>query len=76
MLNIVDGAGREIVYHRHFVAALQVSISKVGTYETSATGYEYTQILALLCSINFRLNPNQPGRQARLPDLRDSLIAW
>jgi hypothetical protein len=43
MLNVVDSAGGQIVNHRHFVAALQICIGKMRTYEAGAAGYEYTQ---------------------------------
>lgn len=52
MLNVVDGAGRQIVYYRNLVAALQICISKMRTDEAGAAGYEYTQIIALLYSVN------------------------
>jgi hypothetical protein len=43
MANILDAAGRKVVYYEHFIAALQVRVGKMRADETGATCNEHTQ---------------------------------
>jgi hypothetical protein len=46
MLNVLDRAGRQIVYDVDFIATLNVSIAQMRSDETSTTCDEYSQTLA------------------------------